>query len=125
MRALRWATRALRRATRACRWAIFASTSVPYTRRWGSFQVLGTGGTILAGLKTSVSAFKNLKRLQLQNLFLDADDGFGILNSFVDCKSLRDIDAFNLTKEATTTLDPNLFSELEVKDRREMTIFIT
>jgi len=76
-------------------------------------QVLGTGGTILAGLKTSVSAFKNLKRLQLQNLFLDADDGFEILNSFVDCKSLRDIDAFNLTKEATTTVDPKLFPELE------------
>lgn len=76
-------------------------------------QVLGTGGTILDKLKTTICAFKQLKCLQLHNLFLDADDGLGILNSFVGCEGLTHIDAFNLTKEATTIIDLTLFKKLE------------
>ena len=77
-------------------------------------QVLGTGGTILHQLKDSIGAIKYLKRLELHNLFLDAEEGLGILNSFTGCKHLKEINAFNLTKEAATTIDPRLFPNLEV-----------
>jgi len=76
-------------------------------------QVLGTGGTVLEQLKLTVGAFKQLKHLQLHNLFLDADEGVGILNAFVDCVALTRIDAFNLTKEAGTTIDLKLFPNLQ------------
>jgi len=77
-------------------------------------QVLGTGGTILHQLKDSIGAIKYLKRLELHNLFLDAEEGLGILNSFIGCKHLKEINAFNLTKEAATTIDPRLFPNLEI-----------
>ena len=80
-----------------------------------TIQVLGTGGTVLDQLKRSIQAFQHLMRLELHNLFLDADDALGMLNSFVGCGSLKEIDAFNLTKEVATTIDPRLFPHLEVR----------
>jgi len=76
-------------------------------------QVLGTGGTVLEQLKLTIGVFKQLKLVQLHNLFLDADDGEGILNSFSHCSALTQIDAFNLTKEAATTIDFTLFPHLK------------